>query len=189
MSAISFDVQLHDAEARDRLDDLIARIDQRRAFHAEVGQLLADSTRARFRTQKDPTGAAWAPLKPATIKGRTRRRRSALSILRETGALAGSIRFEAGDDSVRVGSVLEDYAAIHQLGGIIDMPARKQELRFRKAKTGAGRRFAKKNAKAIATQTVDRKAHKVTIPARPYLGISTEDQADIFEAAGRWLGL
>lgn len=189
MSAISFDVKLQDAEARDRLNGLIARLDQRRAFHAEVGQLLADSTRERFRTQKDPSGTAWAPLKPATIKARLRRKRSAISILRETGALAGSIRFEASDDSARVGSVLEKYAAIHQLGGTIDMPARKQELRFRKAKTGGGRRFAKKSAKAIATQTVDRKAYKVTIPARPYLGISAEDQADIFEAAERWLGL
>ena len=187
MSAVSFEVQLQEAEARDRLYALIDRMDRRQPFHAEVGQLLADSTRARFRTQTDPTGAPWAPLKPATIKAKTRRSKSAIAILRERGALAGSMRFEADQDSVSVGSVLQDYAAIHQLGGTINMPVRQQVLRFRKAKSGAGRRFAKKKAKAITTETVQRKAHQITIPARPYLGISAADQADIFDAAERWL--
>lgn len=187
MSAVSFEVQLQEAEARDRLYALIDRMDQRQPFHAEIGQLLADSTRERFRTQKDPSGSAWTPLKPATIKARLRRKRSKIRILSETGALAGSIRFEADADSASVGSVLEDYAAIHQFGGSLDMPARKQVLRFRNAKSGNGRRFAAKKAKATSTQEVDRRAHKINIPARPYLGISADDQADIFTAAERWL--
>ena len=187
MSAISFEVQIEQEEARVRLQAMVDRMDNRRPFFNEVGQLLADSTRARFREQRGPDGQPWEPLKPSTIKARQRRGRSKISILRESGALAGSIRFEATNDAVQVGSVLDPYAAIHQLGGTIDMPARKQLLRFRKAKTGNGRRFASKKHKRVTTQEVERGAHTITIPARPYLGISVRDQADIFAAAERWL--
>ncbi|MFV0411475.1 MAG: phage virion morphogenesis protein [Paracoccus sp. (in: a-proteobacteria)] len=187
MSAVSFEVQIEDADARARLQKMLGRMDSRKPFFSTVGQLLADSTRERFRTGRDPAGAAWVPLSHSTLKARARRGHSAISILRERGFLAGSIRFEASEDRVKVGSVLEDYAAIHQLGGTIDMPARKQTLRFKAAETGNGRRFAKKKEKAINTQEVLRRAHKIVIPARPYLGVSRADEADIFSAAERWL--
>ncbi len=187
MSAISFEVQIEQEEARARLQAMLDRMDNRKPFFDQVGQSLADSTRARFRAERDPDGNPWVPLKPATIRARTRRGRSAISILREYGHLAGSLRHEATNDQVRVGSVLKDYSAIHQLGGTIDMPARKQALRFRKAKTGNGRRFASKKHKRVTTQEVSVGAYKITIPARPFLGISTGDQQDIFAAAEHWL--
>ncbi len=187
MSAISFEVRLDDEDGKARLQAMLDRMDNRRPFFSEVGQVLTDSTRARFRAERDPTGAAWTPLKAATIRARARRGRSKIAILREKGLLAGSMRFEATNDQVKVGSVQKDYAAIHQLGGTIDMPARKQTLRFVKAETGNGRRFARKKAKATSSQEVDRKAYQITIPARPYLGVSSEDRTDIFAAAERWL--
>ena len=192
MSAISFEVRLQDEEARDRLRALIDRLDNRQPFFNTVGQLLADSTRERFRTGLAPDGSAWTPLSPRTIKARTRRSKSAIRILTERGYLAGSIRFEATGDEVKIGSVQKDYAAIHQLGGTIDMPARRRTLRFRAATKdeGAGRRFARKTRKkGVTEQTVDVGAYQINIPARPFLGISAADQADIFDAADRWLTL
>lgn len=192
MSAISFDVRLQDAEARDRLHALVDRLERKQPFFSEVGQALADSTRERFRTGLAPDGSAWTPLSPRTIKARTRRSKSAIRILSDRGYLAGSIRFEATGDEVKVGSIQADYAAIHQLGGTIDMPARRSKLRFRAATKdeGAGRRFAKKTRKkGVTEQEVDVGAYKINIPARPYLGISAADQADIFDAAERWLTL
>ncbi|PZO64594.1 MAG: phage virion morphogenesis protein [Paracoccus denitrificans] len=185
MSTINFTAELHAENARESLRRLLDRLDRRQPFFAEVGQKLADSTRARFRSQTAPDGTPWTPLRPATIKARLRSGRAAISILRETGALVGSISHAATNDDVQIGSTSE-YAAIHQLGGNIDMPARRQTLYFQKLKKGAGRRFAKKH-KATSTQDVDRKAHSITIPARPFLGISKQDQQDIFEAAEGWL--
>ena len=52
-----------------------------------------------------------------------------------------------------------------------------------------GRRFAKKkNKTSVATEVVVG-AHRITIPARPFLGIGPEDEADIIEAARRWLDI
>lgn len=189
MSAISFRADLEAEDVRQRLRQALSRIENRQPFLREVGQTLADSTRARFRAETAPDGTPWAPLKSTTLKARLRRRRSAIAILRETGALAGSISFSITGDEVRIGSPLE-YAAIHQLGGEIKIPARKQRLRFVKAKEGAGRRFAtKKRKRGVIEQDVDISAYQITMPARPFLGISPADETDIFEAAGRWLGL
>ncbi|MFB2531021.1 phage virion morphogenesis protein [Paracoccus sp. p3-h83] len=192
MPAISFDVQFDDQEARERLRALVDRIDRPKSFFSEVGQKLAASTRERFRTELAPDGSAWTPLHPMTIKARMKRSRAAIRILSERGYLAGSIRHEASDQGVKVGSVLKDYSAIHQLGGTIDMPARSRTLRFRSVPKaeGAGRRFAKKTRKkGVTEQTVSIPAYQITIPARPFLGISANDQEDIFEAAERWLTL
>ena len=76
MSAISFEVQIEQEEARARLQAMLDRMDNRKPFFDQVGQSLADSTRARFRAERDPDGNPWVPLKPATIRARTRRGRA-----------------------------------------------------------------------------------------------------------------
>ena len=49
-----------------------------------------------------------------------------------------------------------------------------------------GRRFARR-ADGGEGREVAIKAHKITIPARPFLGVSKEDEEDIFDMAERWL--
>lgn len=174
---ISIELELNTAETQARLLALIERMDNRRRFFADVGQLLVDSTHERFRSQTGPDGKPWTPLRPNTIKAREKRGRSAIRILSERGLLSGSINYRTTNDSVSIGAVPE-YAAIHQLGGTINKAAGTRWM--------AGRRFARR-ADAPDGRDVAIKAHTITIPARPYLGISKEDEEDIFDATERWL--
>lgn len=73
----------------------------------------------------------------------------------DTGRLRNSVDYAATLDKVMVGTNLP-YALIHQMGGTIT-PKNAKRLVF--DKPGGGKAFAK----------------KVTIPARPFIGISNED--------------
>ena len=186
MTGISITAELNDAEATARLQALLDRMDRRRPFMADIGEALVASVGRRFRAQRAPDGTPWTPLKPATIKARTRRGHSQLAILRERGHLAGSINYDATESEVRIGSPAET-AAIHQLGGRIEKKERAAKIYRMKDKDGKiGRRFVKKSEANHVTD-VSIGAHSINIPARPFLGISTEDETSIFEAAARWL--
>lgn len=87
--------------------------------------------------------------------------RAGTSTLLDSGALANSIDYVvAGDDHAIIGTGLV-YARIHQEGG---------EIRA-------------KNGKALAFQIGNKLvfAQKVTIPARPFLGVSAEDETELEE--------
>lgn len=86
--------------------------------------------------------------------------------LYRSGTLARSIDFQASSDAAIVGSGLV-YAGIHQRGGTIT-PKKAKRLVFR-----------------IGNKTIF--ARKVTVPARPYLGISDENGEDILDATVRFL--
>jgi len=117
------------------------------------------------------------------IQGQTRRRiasektapdgtewkpnKAGASILYASGALLRSIDYVANYDYIAVGSGLK-YAAIHQFGGEIK-PKEKKALRF----------FAVGGAAVFAKL--------VKMPARPYLGLSADNTAEIIETAEAWL--
>ena len=89
------------------------------------------------------------------------------SILFNTGTLADSIDYLSNQHEVHVGSPLV-YARIHQFGGTIK-PKDKKALAF---KGGDGQaRFAK----------------QVTIPARPYLGLSADNIAEAEEVIAEFI--
>lgn len=183
MTGIDISITVQDEPTLAPLRALLARFDRREPFFKGVaGQLMA-STSDRFRSQTDPQGRPWTPLAASTIRNRIRNRQLPLTILRSNrrgmagSPLAGSIHASATNDEARVGSV-KPYAAIHQLGGVIDKPAGSRWM--------AGRRFARKadhpEGRAVAIP-----AHRITIPARPFLGLSPGDEAAILDEAERWL--
>lgn len=182
MTGISISVDLQEATARQALRDLLARMENPRGFYKGVGELLLASTSRRFEAETGPDGKPWAPLKPSTIRARTKNKQLPLKILRSNSkgkagsSLAGSINYIATDDEVRVGSPVI-YAAIHQLGGTIEKQAGSRYM--------VGRRFAKRDKEGGADVAI--KAHTITIPARPYIGISAADQEGILEQAQDWL--
>jgi len=83
-----------------------------------------------------------------------------------SGALHDSIDYKSGLGQVTVGSPLI-YAAIHHFGGIIKP----------------------KNAKALAFSSGGKQyfAKSVTIPARPYLGISPDNAREIEDVVGDFM--
>lgn len=87
-------------------------------------------------------------------------------ILRESGALSRSIDYAPSEDSVEVGTGIV-YGRIHQEGGVISA----------------------KNARALFFQMGNRfvQVKSVTMPARPYLGLSAANQVDVIKAAEDWL--
>ncbi len=123
-----------------------------------IGTGLVTSTQDRMDAGHDPNGAAWAALNPVYARGKR-----GPGILRESGmrgGLQGSITHRAERDQVEVGTN-KIYGAIHQFGGVI------------RAKAG-GKLAFRMGGKLIRTSSV-------TVPARPYLGISAEDGVMILE--------
>ncbi len=129
----------------------------RKELFSEIGSYLESSTQQRFIDEAGPDGKPWKQsLRAKDDEGQT---------LRDTGRLFGSITNNATENQVEVGSNVI-YARIHQLGGVIK-PKHKKYLSF--VKNGA-RVFLK----------------KVTIPARPYLGINDSDERKIEATVARW---
>lgn len=77
---------------------------------AESGRYMRDETKNNFSSQSDPDGAAWAGLRPSTLKQKKGGR-----ILTRSGALAGSVRLRSGGLTATV-SVGTSYAQYHQNG-------------------------------------------------------------------------
>lgn len=93
--------------------------------------------------------------------------RDRTSLLIRSGNLRDSIAFEVGASSVRWGSSWE-FAHIHQNGATI-VPKSARALVFM---SGGAQRFAK----------------KVTIPARPFVGVSAANMAEIDHLVTDFLG-
>nr|DAD98284.1 MAG TPA: virion morphogenesis protein [Myoviridae sp. ct5nJ10] len=121
------------------------------ALMDSVGEALVSGTLKRFDAEKDPEGQPWEPSGRAQEDGG--------KTLTNKGHLRDSIDKKATSDTVMVGSNLK-YARIHQKGGTIT-PKKAKKLVFK----GRG-------GKKVAVD-------QVTIPARPYLGISDEDMDDV----------
>lgn len=159
-----------------------------------IGSYLVSSTQQRFLRQVDPRDRAWTPLGVRTVKQRIRLGYFPISILRRAGDLFRSIVSLADDTHVEVGSPLV-YAAIHQLGGEIQMPERTGKI-YRKwtettsSLTGETRRTWSERADGLSNRFVSKRranfeqdvaigAHTVVIPARPFLGLDEADRTEI----------
>lgn len=119
----------------------------------KIGTRLRESARIRIReSNTSPDGVPW-PKSFRVISGQGGK------TLLDSGRLDESLTFRAGPREVAIGTHIH-YAAIHQFGGEI-VPKAAGALFFKLA-----------NGATVM-------AGKVTIPARPYLGISAEDETAI----------
>ncbi|RWR14247.1 phage virion morphogenesis protein [Paenirhodobacter populi] len=191
MAGIIIHAELHDEEAQTALQAILDRMANRRPFFAAVGERMLASAQDRFRSQTAPDGTPWVSLRPATIRARTRKGQLPLTILRSNSkgkigsSLAGSIHYIASEDDVQLGSPLP-YAGIHQQGGTINRSAREAKIYRRRDENGLGRRFVGKDRANVVTD-VTIPAYSITIPARPYLGLTGADEEGILEDAEDWL--
>lgn len=149
---VSFSVAFDDLAAQAGLQHLDRQAQEMFPLMDGIGVVLVDGAVSRIVSSNvAPDGTPWAPSQRAIDDGgRT---------LRETGRLADSITHEASNTLTEVGTNLI-YAGIHQDGG---------EIR----PTSAGAlQFQLPNGQFVTVG-------KVTIPARPYLGISDDEADDI----------
>lgn len=124
---------------------------------------LEDNVRNRIETGTDPKGVKWsdyAPLNPLYAQSK-----KGPGILKETGELQRTITSSVSGRTIIIGSPLP-YSTIHQFGGVI------------RAKNAPSLFFV------MGGHGFRRKS--VTIPARPYLGFSTQDRKVIVATLERF---
>jgi phage virion morphogenesis protein len=131
---------------------------QRAELMDEIGAAMVSSTQQRFIEGRDPEGKAWEK------SGRVRENGG--QTLVDSNRLHTSITHDASADGAAWGTNVI-YAAIHQFGGDI-RPVSAKSLVFQ----GIG---------GVVN------AQKVTIPARPFLGISQGDVIEINAIINDWL--
>ena len=152
-------ISVEDAAARAMLNKL-GQMDTAPLMR-RLGERIQAWTQDRFdaNQQQAPDGTPWAKLNPKYAQNKPRHLQNRKLTL--SGHLRKSIRWQLLDSqSVLVGTNVK-YAAIHQFGG--EIRAKGGSLRFRLANGG------------FAT------VQKVTMPARPFLGISDDDRDDILD--------
>ena len=181
MAGTHITITVDDAQARAMLERLGEPGTQ--DLMPRLGEYLQASTQKRFKSQTAPDGTAWAPLQPRYAR---RKKYAKDKVLTLRGYLRSGIRYQVtGAAEVEVGSNTK-YAAIHQLGGSIDQNAQSRKMRYRSV---AGRvLFAgRKHKRGVTERWVTRGAYQVNIPARPFLGISTADDAEIRRIILDWV--
>ena len=193
----SFTVEVHDQAVRAALAALQARVSNLQPLLGDIGEAIVQRAKARFNTSTGPDGNTWKPKQRAD--GRK-------TLVGPSGFLRQQIVSSATASSVLVQATMK-YAAIHQFGGSIDRKAGQTTVSHRTdAKgnllrsaimNGKGLIFAKtagKNAhKRALVRTFDTKAHKIKIPARPFLPVRADgslyqaEQAEILAQINAWL--
>lgn len=126
----------------------------KKGINRAVGEALRTSTAERFKKQKDPENKSW--------KISIRARQAAGVTLTDSAILKHSIHSQSDDKGAAVGTN-SIYAKTHQFGAKRTIRARgNNRLTFR-----------------IGDQWVSVKSVKVSIPKRPFLGLSEEDKEEI----------
>lgn len=136
----------------------------RRGINAALAEGVRESTLERFRQSKGPDGRRWKSSKRAVLEGG--------KTLVKTAQLRNSIHARSDASGFAVGTNAK-HAATHQFGdpGRIIRARRKKALRFQ---TG-GRWISKKQV-------------RVTIPARPFLGLSDGDMREMKATVEDFIG-
>lgn len=123
---------------------------------ASIGQELRTSTIERFREERTPEGKKW--------DSSIRSEQTGDKTLTDTAVLRNSIKVKVSESGIAVGTN-DIRAATHQFG----------DTRTIRAKRGKYLRF-QINGSWVSTPRV-----KITIPKRPFLGVSENDQKEIRE--------
>lgn len=123
-----------------------------------IGSMLAGNTQKRFDDEESPDGKKW--------KKSQRAMRENGKTLSNSGDLKKNISYKTEPNTVIVGTNKE-YARIHQFGGTIT-PKKGKYLKF---KTPDGYVSVK----------------KVTIPPRPFIGISKDDRDEAKQLVGEFI--
>lgn len=127
----------------------------------DLGEYLVKSTTDRFPTGRAPDGSVWAPKSPVTLAAYGARKSNRVDrrpLFGPSGALSSTINYEAFPDRLEWGSPMI-YAAVQQLGAA--------KGAFGQTSRGAPIPWG-------------------NIPARPFAGISAEDEVQMIDIVGEW---
>ena len=191
-------IEVHDQAVRAALGALQARVSNLRPLLGDIGEAIIQRAKARFDSSRAPDGSTWAPKRQAD--GRK-------TLVGPSGDLRRQIISGATAQAVVVQATAK-YAAIHQFGGSIERPAYSRLVRHRTnakgdllrsaiIKNAAGQArglvFAKNSHKRVKERWFEVSAHRIKIPARPYLPVRADgslypaEQAEILAQINAWL--
>lgn len=153
-------IEIDDAQAQRWFGQVIARGLDMRGLMDQIGENLLVSTQERFRTGRGPDGQPWAKLKNGS--GRTP--------LLDTGTMRDQIEPQPIQDGVELVANAKQ-ARWHQEGTdpYVILPRDKKALAW---PGGPGPR---------------RKVNHPGLPARPFMGLSAEDEQTIDALVAEWL--
>jgi len=159
MTGVQISVSLQDLGIAEAFDRMAAGAEDMTDLMDRIGSVLINGTRDRIGTTNvDLDGTPWPQsLRVKEFGGKT---------LHLSGELLASVTSEAAPHEVTVGSN-KIYAGVHQTGATIT------------PKNGDALSFTLANGERVV-------AGSVTIPARPYLGISEAEGATIEDVTGIW---
>jgi phage virion morphogenesis protein len=168
-------VEVSAEELRRSLALLQAQLGNLEPFYRDAGKYLLRSHRDRWARQVSPDGGPWQALSPAYLKAKPKNKDKILVL---DGKLQ-QLHYALDAESLAVGTD-RIYGAIHQFGGKIKHKARQGSVYFHHdPHTGeVGNRFVKKGDSTFA-QDVTVGEHETDIPARPFLGLSGDDEAEL----------
>lgn len=152
MTGVSYSFDLDDLQVVSAIVQIAAADEDLHPLMDAIGRVLVNGAIERIAdTNTSADGVAWPKSLRAELDGG--------KTLLHSGRLMRSITSEAGARQVVVGSNLI-YAGVHQTGATI------------RAKTAEGLAFTLANGEQVVVG-------QVTIPARPYLGISRDEVEDV----------
>ena len=161
--------KIDDRAIQRKLQELEKKADNLHPCLKNIGEYLVDATQGRFSNEVDPEGKKWAALKQST-----KDRKKNTKILTESSGLRDSIVYAVRNNGLKVGTN-KIHGATHQFGLDKDLhvPAHKRLV------TTA----FKKPLKFPVWAEVKAHTFNPKIPARPFLGFSTEDRQEILDIA------
>ena len=164
-------IRIDDAELQAALARLIQRSGSPSPVLKAIGESMAESTRRRFETSTAPDGSRWAPNSRVTIE-RYLDRPGAYS--KKTGRISAKGATLAMNKKPLVGRTrLLGNQIVYQASG-------------NAVQIGSNRIYAAVQQFGAAARQFG-KAPWGAIPARPFLGVSAEDKADILETVADFL--
>lgn len=170
---MQIDVKIDDARLMTQLRRMMVAAAHPQTAMQEIAAYGESSTRLRFRTQTGPDGQKWKQLADSTLlrvmgpKARTKRGHTSAKAIRKLSARQILI-----DSGQMVGS------ASHRFGGNY-------------AEWGVNKNVKKDGVNIAAVHQFGAQAgrgKKVTIPARPFLGISNDDRDEIMHILRKHFG-
>ena len=192
-------IEVHDQAVRTALAALQARVSNLQPLLGDIGEAIVQRAKARFDSSRAPDGITpWKPKRQAD--GRK-------TLVGPSGDLRRQIVSRATGRAVLVQATAK-YAAIHQFGGSIERPAYSKLVRHRTdakgdllrsaiIKNAAGQArglvFAKNSHKRVKERWFEVSAHRIKIPARPFLPVRADgslyqaEQAEILAQIEAWL--
>lgn len=171
--------------ARPALRRMLGRLqgDDRDLLYGHMGEYLVRSTRERAAKEVDPQGRPWRALSPRYKRYKDKKRPGVPKLKFDFHMLGDRFSWQIDGDSLLVGTSAP-YGAIHQFGGAVHRAARSRLLSFGKDRENGMKRFAKTGSRDVDHQkwaTVE--AYDIKIPARPWLGVSADDDKELLDIA------